>query len=248
MKNLKEFGYEGYIAYQDGSIYSTKSRRMVGWVDPIGYRRFAIYREDGKQEQPFIHRVIAQAFIPNDSPETKTQVNHINGIKDDNRVSNLEWATPSENTQHANDTGLRTPTFLTETNKTLNEDEIVHDWTIRLSYIDVTDDDVHNICYHLQDGYRVCDVSRMLGIDRRFIQLLRDNQREKWSHIVETYDFSKIKRKQRTSPEIVIEICKLLENGLGVLEISRQLDVCRKLVGNIKGRKFHKSISAGYKF
>lgn len=69
-----------------------------------GYYRKTIF-VDGKKHNLMPHRAVAQAFIPN--PENKPCVNHINGVKTDNRVENLEWCTYSENTIHAYATGLK---------------------------------------------------------------------------------------------------------------------------------------------
>lgn len=53
----------------------------------------------------YIHRLVAQTFIPN--PLNKSYVNHIDGNKQNDRVDNLEWCTPSENSFHAFRIGLK---------------------------------------------------------------------------------------------------------------------------------------------
>lgn len=74
-----------------------------------GYLGVSINVGNGVSRRFLIARLVAIAFIPN--PENKPQVNHKNGIKTDNHVSNLEWVTQSENLKHAYATGIARKRF-----------------------------------------------------------------------------------------------------------------------------------------
>ena len=103
-------GYNGlYQVSNLGRVCSMRRPGSKGGLlkprkDADGYSMVMLWI-DGIPTNKKIHRLVAQAFIPNS--EDKPQVNHLNGNKADNSVSNLEWATPSENVLHAHRTGLK---------------------------------------------------------------------------------------------------------------------------------------------
>jgi len=91
-----------------GNVRSCKRNKLLlknGWYllrmynSANGYKFVRI-----NNKTAYIHRLVSLAFLP--SIENKKYVNHINGIKDDNRLDNLEWCTAKENTSHAIKTGL----------------------------------------------------------------------------------------------------------------------------------------------
>ena len=70
----------------------------------VQYKQVSLWKEN-KGTSYYVHRLVAEAFIPN--PEGKPEVNHIDGNRQNNDISNLEWVTSGENSLHASKTGLR---------------------------------------------------------------------------------------------------------------------------------------------
>lgn len=99
-------GYEGlYEVSNCGEIRSLHSNKVKKQnVCKNGYRYVDLYK-NGCGKTLLVHRLVAQAFI--DNPFNKRTVNHIDGNKHNNCVSNLEWATYSENAKHAYRLGLK---------------------------------------------------------------------------------------------------------------------------------------------
>ena len=94
-----------YEINREGQIRNKETNRIISTrPDKDGYFRIVLWI-DSKRKNFLVHRLIAEHFIPNS--ENKPQINHIDGNKQNNSISNLEWVTLSENRRHAFETGLQ---------------------------------------------------------------------------------------------------------------------------------------------
>ena len=107
-----------FVSCKNGKYKLSKGVNRVFDTTKDGYFQVGLYARDidGKEfgSARMVHVLVAKAFVPN--PENKPQVNHIDGNKQNNDASNLEWVTAKENTEHAIRTGLRKRTYWTYEN------------------------------------------------------------------------------------------------------------------------------------
>ncbi|ANY29309.1 putative HNH endonuclease [Bacillus phage PK16] len=106
-KSLKELVKNGdnYEVSNFGNVRNSITKKVLRpYGDGNGYLRVCLAEKYTKKNHR-VHRLVALAFLPN--PDNKKVVNHKDGNKHHNNVTNIEWCTHSENTVHALDTGLK---------------------------------------------------------------------------------------------------------------------------------------------
>ena len=148
----KRITYEELDIRRDGTIYYNGIPKKCSLTN----NGYLSTRFDNKNH--LVHRLIAQKYIPN--PDNKRTVNHINGVKDDNRVENLEWNTYQENNQHAHDTGLKGMSQLKRRKLTMEQAR-----EVRNKYVPFK--------------YSLRKLAKEYGVDKRVIVKIINNERYK---------------------------------------------------------------------
>ena len=166
ISNLQDW----YYVSNYGRVYS----RFTGLlIKPVkrrdGYLIVLLRTKDNLAVALVVHRLVMMAHKPISNPDD-FHVNHIDGIKTNNIITNLEWVTRSENMIHAYSIGLKKP------------GEEVH-------FSIITEDTVREICKLLEQSYYPTEISRMLNLENH-VSLIREIKRRKnWKHISKDYDF-----------------------------------------------------------
>lgn len=152
------FGLESLYECSDmGMIRNKAHKRILKGANTKGYINVRLC--NGRTY--LLHRLIALTFIPN--PENKRTVNHKKGIKNDNRVSELEWATDKENNQHSyRELGRRSGTFgktgsLSHSSKKvlcLNDNKEFDSATLAASHYKIQVSSVTTVCTGVQKKTR----------------------------------------------------------------------------------------------
>lgn len=191
-----------YYISNYGRVYSIRWRRLLSQSpDKDGYLRVGIVM-DGKNKTVKVHRLVLMSFYPIYESD-KYEGNHIDGIKNNNYYTNLEWTDSLGNTRHGWDTGLNT-------NKGESNVRTV-----------VSDQKVHTICAYLSQGFKQHEICDKLGVfdkkERMRLNAIISSIKLGKAHrdISSQYNITGLDKnpKTRYSLEFAYLVCQFLQNG-----------------------------------
>lgn len=161
-------GFENlYLISSHGRIqtlHSGKSRRgsMRSLVlTKAGYFRVILFNKDHRK-RILVHRLVCEAFIPN--PLGLPFVNHKNGVRNDNRIENLEWCTAKQNSEHAAN--------------------VLHSYEVGVNKhgAKLDEADVRSIRGSYKGGENCASIGRRFGVSKQTVKSIVD--RLKWKHVL----------------------------------------------------------------
>lgn len=156
--------YFSYKVTEDGKIFNKHGKQLKTYDNGRGYQILQL-RVDGKSFTKAVHRVVAEAFL--ERPLEDSEVNHKDGDKLNNHVSNLEWVSRGDNIKHAYDFELRGCKGSLNANAKVSEEQ------------------VHEICKELCKGLSVRAVSEDLGVSRYIVSKIKS--KKNWVFISDQY-------------------------------------------------------------
>ncbi len=211
----------------EGNVYARKGK-MTPIVTRQGYLRLKLHCDDGSYKAFLVHRLVALTYLEN--PEGKSEVNHINGVKSDNRLTNLEWNTRTENQKHSHRIGLRSNHGEGNPRSILTSEQVIE------------------IYHRLFKGERACDIKPDYGVSQSIIEGIRS--KHCWKELLRGYpDIPKKKKSEVFSTNTIRWIANKLQEGVGpnqILKLSRSKYVTEDFIFKIKSRQLFTHITKDY--
>lgn len=224
-----------YMISSHGRVMNSDTNNFLkSFPDKDGYLKIHI-KTFSKDHHIGVHRLVALMFIEN--PENKEHVNHKDGVKTNNHVENLEWATPKENIAHSIANGLT---------QQRGEDNA------RAVY---TEEQARAVCKMLEDYHNTPrKIAEELGVDESFVDGIKNGSR--WVHISKEYNIDKRNLrlgennvKAKYSDELARKVCEMLAEGkYYTSDIVEKLGVTKSFVDAIYEGYIRKDISSNYTF
>ena len=215
--SLAPLGYSKYSITTDGRVLSHWNKQFrATHLDRRGYVRVGLKNDDGSYQMTHVHRLVARTFIPN--PDNLPQVDHIDGVKTHNDVSNLRWMTNRQNAHAAMDRGLMPHAVF------------------------MNDEVVHGICRRLSQGDTVASICKDTGFSYDAVTAIR--LRRNWTHISDQYVFPETKKQNYPSEEVIREMCRRILRGDKLCDICKELGLRSETVSRTAKGKIHKAIFA----
>jgi len=214
-----------YLISNIGRVYNKKSNKFLyGTPEHTGYIRVNLITKNKRIKYCPMHRLVIKAFKPIPENWDQLQINHIDGIKQHNWITNLEWVTAHENSIHAIKNNLR---VVSPTSK-LNEEK------------------VHEICKLLQyDKLTHSEIAKRFDVKPNTISNIQN--KKSWVDISNQYDFSnRIKSNVKLTEKDIIDICELILSGKSNKYIASLYNVSPNTISNLRNVNSWQNITSKY--
>ena len=205
-----------YLVNTDGQIFSEYTASYLKpFKNPNGYYLVDLH-DDKKSYTRQVHRLVAEAFIPN--PLMLETVNHKDGDKSNNAVSNLEWMTQLDNVRHAWKTGLAKPRYGTDNPANV-----------------YSEDQIHLVCQLLEISFLSNkQIAEIAGVN---VTTIRDIKfRGKWSKISCQYNINMKPKGFKDLRKKILELIDLGYSNKEIFEIVKCPGMTKRHIEGVRAR------------
>lgn len=225
MRCLSFMGYSSYAVTSFGKVFSYKTMSFLNPHVNYGYLRVSLRDDKGRKKTYRIHRLVGMAYFP--KSEWNEVINHKDGNRSNNNISNLEWCSQSHNVKHAHAAGLVKNSARTSQRK-------------------ISEDIARSVCEMIVKNMTNREIlAEYPSLTPAIVSGIR--AKTVYTNIVKDYDFSKVFNSNRKlDDEKLRKVCEMLQSGSSWAEIKIEAKVSSVTISRIKSRKTGTHISKDY--